>query len=421
MKFTSEVKVGIIITVAIAIFVWMVLVLGKVKFKDEGYEIKVIFPKIVGLREKDAVMLSGVRVGSVEKIYLEPSNKVAVTLRIKPQIKIREDALFIITTESLLGIDKFVAIIPQSDNARILKNGDKVEGQPPIEVREIMFGIKDTLDKTRKLSDSIDAILQDRDFVSSIKETVSNISTASEQIAQFTSTLNNIMIENKGEINTIVKDIKDIVKNIEATSVKIKKIAEGEDISDIIHSLRESANRLESITKKIDTDVMDKETISNIKGTLKNINQITNEITKSSENIKNIKTKPSVEFSGAKDENSKYKYQTNTEIEIRSIKSPEFYLVGIQNIGEKNKLNLQVGKEVKNNITLRGGIRESKVGAGLDFSKNDLTGKIDFLNPNEPRWDTSLYYKFKEGLYIFWKQEDVEKRKDNFFGIKFEK
>lgn len=418
---TSEIKVGVVAIIAAVLLIWIILALGKVRLKDEGYEIMTIFPQIVGLREKDAVMLSGVRVGEVKEIYLRKDNQVQVVLKIKPKVVVRKDALFVITTESMLGIDKFVAIIPQSSTASPLQNKDKVMGQPPVEVREIIFGIKDTLDKTRTLSSSVDELLKDKELISSVKDTIVNISKASKQIAEFTSILKDITLTNKDEINTIVKDVKDTIKNLEDTTLKVKKIAEGEEVADIVRSLRETANRLENITKKLDEDLTDKDTISNIKGTLKNVNQITTDIGKNITNIKGIKVTPAVEFAGAKDKNNKHKYQTNTDIKIRSLGSLEFYSVGVQSVGDKNKLNLQVGKNIKEDITLRAGIRENKVSGGVDYTRYELTTKVDFLNPNEPRFDVSAYYKFKEKLYLLWKIEDIENKKDNFWGIKFER
>ncbi len=420
VQLISEVKVGVVAAVAIVLLVWIILALGKVRLKDEGYEVIVIFPQIVGLREKDAVMLSGVRVGEVKEIYLRHDNRVQVILKIKPKVIVRKDALFIITTESMLGIDKFVAIVPQDSSAPPLKDKDEVVGQSPIEVREIIFGIKDTLDKTRTLSSSIDELLKDKELLSSVRETIININRASEQIADFTSILKDITLANKDELNTIVKDVKDTVKNLEDATLKVKKIAEGEEVKDILLTIRNTTHRLENITKKIDDDLTDKETISHIKGTLKNINQITNDLDKNISHLKKIRTTPSVEIATAKG-GQKYEYQTNANLEIRTIQSPLFYLIGVQSVGDKNKLNLQVGKNIKEDITLRAGIKENKVSTGADYTRYELTTKVDFINPNEPRFDVSAYYKLKENLYLLWKLEDVENKKDNFWGIKFER
>ncbi|MEM6812277.1 MAG: outer membrane lipid asymmetry maintenance protein MlaD [Pseudomonadota bacterium] len=70
----------------------------------EGYEVKARFSSIGGLNAGDRVVISGVKVGQVSDIRLDPETYLAnVFLDIDDEVKLPEDTAAFITSESLLG------------------------------------------------------------------------------------------------------------------------------------------------------------------------------------------------------------------------------------------------------------------------------------------------------------------------------
>lgn len=77
-----------------------------------GYELKADFRKAEGLTIGGDVQISGVKVGSVTSIELNPDNFYAsVNMSIRQDIKIPEDSVAKIVSESLLG-GNFIAVDP---------------------------------------------------------------------------------------------------------------------------------------------------------------------------------------------------------------------------------------------------------------------------------------------------------------------
>lgn len=105
--------------------------------KRKGYEIKVIFKSVAGLKEMAPVRLAGVRIGVVKKINLiqEPTVRAEVILRIKEDIKVKEDSRFDIATIGLLR-EKYIVIIPGSADSPVAKPGTTFIGCEPIMLSE---------------------------------------------------------------------------------------------------------------------------------------------------------------------------------------------------------------------------------------------------------------------------------------------
>ncbi len=118
-----EVKVGILILVALAILGGFILVMGGLSF-EKTYAIYVDFDNPGGLQSGAPVKIAGVDVGKVDEMQfrggeLDPKTGRRPMVRCKLQVKtkvrstIHDDAEFYVTTQGVLG-EQFLAIEPGS-------------------------------------------------------------------------------------------------------------------------------------------------------------------------------------------------------------------------------------------------------------------------------------------------------------------
>lgn len=92
----------------------------------EGYNISANFSGIGGLKVGDSVQISGVKVGQVAKVELDPQTFLAkVTMSIGDNIKVPEDTAALISSESLLG-GRYMSLEPGSDEV-MLKDGGMIQ------------------------------------------------------------------------------------------------------------------------------------------------------------------------------------------------------------------------------------------------------------------------------------------------------
>ncbi|MEL7153632.1 MAG: outer membrane lipid asymmetry maintenance protein MlaD [Pseudomonadota bacterium] len=91
-----------------------------------GYALNAEFRKAEGLSIGGDVQISGVKVGSITSISLNPDTfRAAVGLSIRDGVKVPEDSLAKIASEGLLG-GNFVAIDPGASEF-MLENGDSFD------------------------------------------------------------------------------------------------------------------------------------------------------------------------------------------------------------------------------------------------------------------------------------------------------
>lgn len=213
-----ELKVGILITVAIAILFILTFTLGKFSFFQKGYNIKVAFNFVEGMDNGAPVRMAGVRVGNIKEVNLiTQENRVVLSIWIDGNIPIRKDSRFYLSTLGLMG-EKYVEINPGVSN-EFLKNGDLVVGQD-----------------TRRLED---LIKQGQEIASDAGRIVKSIS-------QFTDNISTS--ELKGSIS-------EVMKNLNVLTSDIKDISSGKkgDIEVTITKLKETMVKLEKITTSLDS------------------------------------------------------------------------------------------------------------------------------------------------------------------------
>ena len=82
--------------------------------QKDGYELSLLFGSSAGLKNGDDVKISGINVGKITKLNLDPADYNAmIHIKLNNDIKIPDDSQARITSSSLLG-GNFLDIIPGS-------------------------------------------------------------------------------------------------------------------------------------------------------------------------------------------------------------------------------------------------------------------------------------------------------------------
>jgi phospholipid/cholesterol/gamma-HCH transport system substrate-binding protein len=138
-KYTHETVVGIFVVIGLVCVGYMTAKLGNVSlFGDDSYTLYARFNSVSGLKVGNSVEMLGMEIGRVAGFKLDQDDLLAmVELRIKPDIKIYDDAIASIKTAGLIG-DKYVSIDPGGADD-LLKPGDTItETESPIDIGELI-------------------------------------------------------------------------------------------------------------------------------------------------------------------------------------------------------------------------------------------------------------------------------------------
>ena len=117
MKNTKlELSVGIFVLLGIAAIIYLTIKLGTGSIVGGNtYLIEARFNNSGGLHSGSSVLLSGVTVGRVEDVRMDPSDYNAiVTLKLRSGLRLPTDSMASIKTTGLIG-DKFVSLAPGAD------------------------------------------------------------------------------------------------------------------------------------------------------------------------------------------------------------------------------------------------------------------------------------------------------------------
>ena len=120
-----ETVVGVCVLIIAACFFNFVYTKSSWRSID-GYVLKAKFDRADGLTEGTDVKISGVRVGKIDNIEVDPKTFFAVvTFHISKDIKVPVDSSASVTSDGLFG-GKYLSISPGGED-ETLKNGEEIE------------------------------------------------------------------------------------------------------------------------------------------------------------------------------------------------------------------------------------------------------------------------------------------------------
>jgi phospholipid/cholesterol/gamma-HCH transport system substrate-binding protein len=237
----NEVKVGIIVVLAISLFVYGFNFLKGHNIFNPERKLYAVYPKIDGLIEANPLLLNGFKIGQVKKIELLPADKknmILVTFILNSDVKIPVKSIAKIFSSDLLG-SKAVEVVP-SEQLLYVSNGDTLLSQSDDDLKTaVNKQIQPLQKKAEDLISSIDSVM----FV--VKE-VLNANVRQNLISSFESIKNTIislerttyqldtlMGAERYAIASIIQKTNSIVSNIEKNNEKISQaISNFNSISD---------------------------------------------------------------------------------------------------------------------------------------------------------------------------------------------
>ena len=189
-------KLGLFVVIGLAVFVITIYFVGKQKnLFGSTFHLKSNFKTVSGLKEGNNVRFSGINIGTINTIEMISDTNILVDMVVKKEIRkfIKSDAKASINSDGLMG-DKVLTISP---------------------------GISKKYVEDNSIIGSLSAIEME-DIMKSMKKTIDNAGIISEELAVFTSKMNN----GNGALSKLMSDEK-FSKSIDATMNNLQKSSKG--------------------------------------------------------------------------------------------------------------------------------------------------------------------------------------------------
>lgn len=207
-------KVGAFVFIGIILLFAFVFLVGDFSIFKPGNNIKVIFEFASGIKTASPVRLAGIDIGTVKNTRIfydanEKKTKVEVQLWIAGDAKIPSDSKVWINTLGLLG-EKYVEIIPGTETASFIKDGDTVKGEDPVSIHEITRMARNIALQLEDSLDDLKEIVEDKETKESLKEIVVNLKEITRKINEGQGTVGKFLTDEKvyNDIELLVDDLK---------------------------------------------------------------------------------------------------------------------------------------------------------------------------------------------------------------------
>ena len=247
---STELKVGIVIVLSIALLFYMSFRVGKLGFvREKGYEIFALLDDATGLDPKTPVRIAGVEVGRIKRIELSQF-KARALIFIERNFTIPKDSVLLVRSQGILG-DKYMEIIPGQESIPIGPGEEikYVKRYPDLEqimknLDEASRGVQETLAQFKDL-------LGEKERVS-LKRGIRNLELASSEIRALVSENREGVRDLVGNARQVSQKVAEIVGRIEEGKGSLGLFLRDEqlytDSKDLVASLKEASEGLKGGT-----------------------------------------------------------------------------------------------------------------------------------------------------------------------------
>jgi phospholipid/cholesterol/gamma-HCH transport system substrate-binding protein len=205
LKYTKEVKTGILAIVAIVILIFGYSFLKGKNLLDSSRTFYAIYSDVEGLSQSSPVTINGLKVGQIQKIdFLNGTGLLIATFSVDSDFKFSKNSLAQIYGGGLIG-GKSLAIVPDYNSKIIAKTGDTLSG-------DIEEGIMELVnERLTPLQVKVERVIVNADSL----------------LTAFNDVLNP---ETRNNISASFDDLAETVKSFKATAQSLKGIVEGNSV-----------------------------------------------------------------------------------------------------------------------------------------------------------------------------------------------
>jgi phospholipid/cholesterol/gamma-HCH transport system substrate-binding protein len=279
-----EIRVGLVVLLALAIFLFSLFWMKDFQLNHDRYELAVGFPTVGGLTAGDPVHVAGVKKGQVEDVQLRAGD-VEVTVSLDGDVQLPADSRFSIQNVGIMG-EKFVAIEPGSAVV-LLAPGQLMSGQYQAGMSEVMGEVQELLRLVHGLANTLHETIGNPQARASIQESLENI-------RRFSQVLADLMDEQGGELAVALRDLRSASKGfrelvvdnrtqVDSTldqfhraSMDLEQLTQ--QLTEVSATFKKIADRIERGEGSLGEFVADETLYQDIKSTVKNLDELILEI-----------------------------------------------------------------------------------------------------------------------------------------------
>ncbi|MCL4806924.1 MAG: MCE family protein [Thermoanaerobaculia bacterium] len=249
-------KIGLFALAVLVVLAFLVLKIEDLPLpgKDRAVTAEVGFADVAGLDDKSAVRIAGVRVGKVDGIRLLPDGTAVARLLFHEDVELREGAFGQVKNLGLLG-DKYVDLYAGDPAKPRLPEGTRLPGRVPVEFDELTKLAGEIGRDVKELTGALSASMGGEAGEAKINRIVDNVGALAEELRR-------LVEANRQNVDVTTANLREFSFSIRETLARLDRILDEnrpgvkgsvDNIEEISEKLKTSADNLTSITTKLDT------------------------------------------------------------------------------------------------------------------------------------------------------------------------
>ena len=360
-------------------------------------------------------------IGTIEDVSKHNDRTDRVLMHLTQSVELNPSMSFI-PTGSSNGLTGITIFRPLPDGSEV--NGDRQPGPEDLvatadtALLEIQVQAVDLLGKMSELIDHINGLI-DTQKLNEILDTLTVEAKAiGTNVESLTRKLNVLLDEGSPHITATLENVEGITSGARGIVEQYNNPELRDNIVKLVENLKIASDSLTNIMKDIEELTSDEGLKNDIRGTL---TQTRETIEQAKSTLASADTAIQ-EASGAV--KSLWGFQSNGQFKLRYLSRDEnwagdldlrlsrkgsdsFVALGIDDIGENDKGNIQFGWQANYQTSARLGVHRGKVGAGFDWRSDAYSFVNELYDPNDLRWDVYAGYAVMPELELVMGVEDV--------------
>ncbi|MBQ9364614.1 MAG: MCE family protein [Schwartzia sp.] len=414
---SNEAKVGAFTFLGVALILGIIIGINDFHFfgADE-YRLNISFTEATGLNPGAKLKFAGVDAGTVETVEND-GMAALVRVKVRGDVSIPRGSRIKISQDGLLT-EKFIGIMPIADNGDYYADGDYIRGVDEKSMDSIMAQVDRTIGEVHELLISMNDVLGNRDMQKAVIQSSLNIE-------KLTRTMANLAQSNQDEITQMVHHMNMMSRNLMNTTAGVNALVQGftgdgavaADLKATIANINAASKRIDHMASSLEAVVTDPQTAEDLRETLHNVREVSAKANDMLGGLSGAHLSGGIDtmYSGMDSH-----WAVNADLRFYP-SADKFLLVGVNDIGEENDFNFQLGKKA-GALTARAGVVDSEVGLGVDADAGNFRFTVEAYDINDVALKGRVRYRLKGDTYLFGQVNDMTNRhhRSTYFGLRQE-
>ncbi|KQC33843.1 ABC transporter substrate-binding protein [Nonlabens sp. YIK11] len=257
MKFTKEIKVGLLTVAAIALFVFGYSFLNGRNLLKADRSFYAVYNNVEGLTKSAPVTINGLIVGNIDDIdFLDSRGRLIVKFHVDEKFNFSKESTATVYSTGLIG-GKALAIIPNFESdARLAKPGDTlisktdsgIEGQ----IMEEFLPLKDKIENMVVSADSVLTAVNktlNPDTRKAIVQSLQELNRTLIQVQGLSSNANQFLTNNDKELSSTIKNLNKTTENFAKISDTLAQVQIASVVKDLEVTVGKFNNLLDDVAE----------------------------------------------------------------------------------------------------------------------------------------------------------------------------